>query len=390
MAVSRVIVRSLRFVEIVAVLGAALAIAPPSHAGELALANQPDGSLALKEGEKSVATFTPKTAKDLRGPAVLSTFSASGHALLEVRIPLLGNGPKREEVWIAERAAVGAKSIWWDLAGARDADGETTLVVKASDKGVEEYQTAARLSRCDGTAVPLFRRAWDFGAHAFRAAAPDLPAKAASTVQAHRGGAPTDKPLGGFFFSASSGSSGTGGDASKLRSPVAVNDGNPATVWTTEGSGRGHLLTARSSGGFSITGLRLLPGNTSDEKAFRASAKPRRLSLMFGRDPAQAVDVELVEDADGGAKRFREPFWIALPKPMNSTCVTVVVRETSSEKNAMSIADLDVMTELDGPQAADRLIADLAQGTACIARQPLLVRLGAPALAKTAAAIASA
>jgi hypothetical protein len=52
----------------------------------------------------------------------------------------------------------------------------------------------------------------------------------------------------------------------------------------------------------------------------------------------------------------------------------------------MSIADLDVLTELDGPQAADRLVADLAQGTSCEARQPLLVRMGVP-LAKVAAAI---
>jgi HEAT repeat protein len=195
--------------------------------------------------------------------------------------------------------------------------------------------------------------------------------------------------LGGFFFNAASGSSGEKRDAAKLQSPVAVNDGNATTVWTTDGESRGQILTARSSGGFPITGLRLLPGDASSEKAFRASAKPRRLSLIFSHDPSQNVDVDLVEDADFGARRFREPYWIALPKPVTSTCVTVVVRESTSDKHPLSIADLDVLTELDGPQAANRLVADLAQGTSCVARQPLLVRLGEPALAKVAATIPS-
>jgi len=390
LAVSRDIVRSPSLNLVFAVLGAALANASPSYAGEPVQVTQTDGSVAIKEGVKTVASFAPKTALNLRGAAVLHPWTVSGHALFEVRIPLLGDGPKREEVWIAERAASGAKALWWEVAGARDADGETALVVKVSDQGIEEYQTAARLSRCDGAPVPLFRRTWDFATHAFRATPPELPPRAANTLQARRGGAPVGKPAGGFFFSAASGSSGAAGDAAKLRSPVAVNDDNPDTVWSTEGSGRGQLLTARSSGGFPITGLRLLPGDTSSDKAFRASAKPRRLGLIFGRDPTQNVDVDVLEDADGGSRRFREPLWIALPKPVTSTCVTVVIREATSDKAPMSIADLDVLTELDGPQAADRLVVDLAQGTSCAARQPLLVRMGAPALAKVAAAIASA
>ncbi len=131
----------------------------------------------------------------------------------------------------------------------------------------------------------------------------------------------------------------------------------------------------------------MLPGDTSNEQDFRTSAKPRRLTLIFTRDPAQNVDVDLAEDADGGARRFREPYWIPLPKPVASSCVTVVVRDMTSNANPLSIADLDVLTDLDGPRAADRLVSDLAQGISCVARLPLLVRLGAPALPKVAAAI---
>lgn len=353
---------------------------------------EPSGGISIKEGEKIVASFTPKTAVSERGPATVREVDIASHAVLDVRIPIRrGNDePGREEAWIAEKAASAAKLIDWRVVGAQDADGETSLVLKVAASGIEEYQTAARLSRCDGQPVTLFRRKWDFTGHVFRSAGPELPPPAARSIQGHRGGAPEGKPAGGFFFTAASSTLGAVGDAARLRPPSALNDGNPATAWTTDGDGRGQLVTARSSGGFPILGLRILPGDTSSEKGFRASARPRKLSLIFGRDPAQNLDVELVEDADGGARRFQDPFWVPLPKPVTSACVTVLAREVTSAKMPMSIAELDVLTEIDGPDAAERLVAGIAEGSPCQARQPLLLRLGAPALAQTSAAIVKA
>lgn len=370
-----------------AVIAAAGMNPAPALAGPLVATTDPTGSLTLKDGDRTVATFAPKTAVDQRGKTALRELTVLGHAVIEIRIPVLGEHAARQEVWLAERTAAGAKPIWWDVAGAEDSDGETTLVIAAGERGIETYQLAARLSRCDAVPVPLFRRVWDFASHRFRAQAPDLPAPGAVPVRARRGDAPAGKPLGGFFFTAASSSAGAEGQAARLKPPSAVNDGNPATVWSGADNGRGQLLTARSSGGFAVTGLRLLPGDTRSPRDYRDSAKPRRLALIFARDPGSNAEVELVEDADGGAKRFREPFWIALPKPVASGCVTVVVREATAEKAPLAIADLEVMTEIDGPEAADRLVASLAQGTSCAARQPLLVALGAPALAKVALAI---
>ena len=370
-------------------LGAAWANPALADAG-LSVSTEANGALTLREGDRTVASFAPRTEKDQRGQPKARATTASGHKLVEVRIPVLGEGSAREEVWIADLSAGAPKPIWWNIAGAQDADGETSLVVKVSDQGVEEYQTAARLSRCDGAPVPLFRRTWDGAGATFRRLAPVLPPPATISVRARRGDAsmPAGKPLGGFFFSAASSSTAADGKAARILPPTAVNDGNPATAWSSAGDGRGQLLTARSSGGFAITGLRVLPGDASSEKNFSASAKPRHLTLIFGRDPSQNIEVELAEDADGGARRFREPFWIALPKPVASSCLTVVVRDVTSPKTAMSIADIDVMTELDGPEAIDRLVTSLSQGTSCSARQPLLVRLGSPALAKVSSAIA--
>lgn len=375
--------------------GGSLAAAPEAKPVGLGVATDPSGSLLVRESTqqratetgKVVASFVPKTQPKQRGTASASERQVAGHAVIEVRLPVNLEGARREEVWIAERTAAGAKVIWWDFAGALDPDGETAMAVEVSDTGIHIYQTAARLSRCDGLPVRLFAKTWDFAARTFKAAAPALPARATTSVQARRGGAPDGKVLGGFFFSAASTSAGASGDATRLKPPAALNDGNPSTIWSSDGDARGQLLTARSSGGFPIIGLRLLPGDLASDKAFRASGKPRKLALVFNQNAADNVDVDLLEDGDGGVGRAKVPFWIPLPKPVASSCVTVVVRDASSDKVPMSIADLDVLTELDGPQAADRLVESLAQGKSCEGRQPLLVRMGEPALAKVATAI---
>lgn len=369
---------------------AAMAVSLPAAASSLLATAGQDGTLAIQDGQQLVATFTPKTPAAQRGPVGLREVTVAGHAVIEARIPVHGDGPKREEAWIAERTSAGAKVIWWDLAGATDPDGENRRVIEVNDQGIEEFQTAARLSRCDGALVKLFRRTWSFAKRSFRPAPAEPPARGAVTVRARRSQAPEGKPLGGFTFAAASATADAGNDAARLRPPAAVNDGDPNTVWTADGPGPGQLLTARSSGGFAVTGLRLLPGNTSTEKRYLASAKPKRLAIIVGRDPAWNLEVELEADDLRGLRNHLEPFWIPLPKPVATHCVSVVVRDTTSDKAPLSIADLEVMTELDGPEAADRLVSSLAQSTSCQARIPLLARLGSPALAKVNAAITTA
>jgi HEAT repeat protein len=362
---------------------------PASAASLLATAGQ-DGTLVIKDEQKVVATFSPKTPAAQRGPVGVREIKVAGHTVLEARIPVRGDGPKREEAWVAERTAADVKVIWWDLAGDIDPDGENRRTVEITDQGVEEYQTAARLSRCDGAPVKLFRRTWSFATRSFRPAPPDLPARGDIVVRARRSQAPEGKPLGGFYFSAASATAGAGNNATHLRPPAAVNDGDPKTVWAADSPSPGQLLTARSSGGFAVTGLRLLPGDTSTEARYLASAKPKRLAIILGRDQAQNIEVELDADNLRGVRDYLRPFWIPLPKPVTTHCVSVVVRDTTSDKTPVSIADLEVMTELDGPEAADRLVSSLAQGTSCAARTPLLVRLGPAALAKVNTALATA
>jgi HEAT repeat protein len=369
---------------------ASLPLAIPRAALAWEAASDASGAVEIRDSGKLVASLSPKTPKEGHGQPTIRHVSVADHSVLEVRLPILGEGPKREEVWVAELPSKNV--IWWDQAGAHDVDGETSQQVVVTEKAIEEFQTAGRLYRCDGVPAQLFRRTWDFATRQFKPQPPALPATAPSTIKARRGDAqmPTGKPLGGFHFHAASSSAGAAGDVRRLSAPTAINDDDPATVWTADThQGRGEFFTARSSAGFAITGLRILPGDTSSAKVFTAAARPRRLTLFFGRGPEQSLDVDLVEDADGGAKRFRQPFWIPLPKPVASGCLTVMIREVTTGRAATAVADLAVMTEIDGSQAVDRLVADLASGTSCETRRPLLASIGGAALDKVTAALAA-
>jgi hypothetical protein len=230
-----------------------------------------------------------------------------------VRIPITDDGPKREEVWVAElpKQAV----IWWDEAGSRDVDGETSRQLLVAEAGIEEYQSATRLNRCDAVPVRLFRQIWDFRTRRFKPALPVMPSPAPLTIKARRGDAamPAGKPFGGFHFHVASSSAGAKADVRQVTAPTAVNDGDAATVWTAgAGEGRGIFLTARSSAGFPITGLRILPGDPRSAKDFAAGIRPKRLTLLWGRTPEQSADVELVDESQP-AKHMNEPFWIRCP-----------------------------------------------------------------------------
>jgi hypothetical protein len=382
-------VLSLRQFPFVVLTATLLLLALPRAVFAWEAASDASGAIEIRDGGKPVASFSPKTPKEGRGLPIVRHVSLLGHSVLEVRIPILGEGPKREEVWVAELP--GKNVIWWDQAGARDVDGETAQQIVVTEKGIVQFQTAARVHRCDGVPAQLFRRAWDFASRRFRPEPPALPGAAPSTIKAHRGDAqmPAGKPFGGFHFHAASSAAGVQGDARRLLAPAAIDDDDPSTVWTAEArEGRGEFFTARSSAGFAITGLKLLPGDTRSAQAFAATTRPRRLTLLFGRGAEQSIDVDLVEAADGGTRRFRQPFWIPLPKPVASGCLTVMVREVSSGHGATAIADMAVMTEIDGPQAVDRLVADLAAGTSCETRRPLLASIGEAALDKVTAALA--
>jgi hypothetical protein len=142
-----------------------LLLALPGAALAWEAASDASGAIEIRDAGKIVAGFSPKTPMERRGQPIVRHVLVAGHRVLEVRMPILGEGPKREEVWVAELPAKNV--IWWDEAGARDVDGETAQEIVVTEKGIAQFQTAARLNRCDGAPAQLFRRAWDFANHRF-------------------------------------------------------------------------------------------------------------------------------------------------------------------------------------------------------------------------------
>jgi HEAT repeat protein len=369
--------------------------APPGAAAPPA-----DGSLELRAGAAVLARIAVKTPALRRGTPQVRTLQVQGHRIAEVRVPVRGR--PAEEVWLADLGTKPVRVIWSGVTGPLNADEESGVAVEATPERIYEYQTAAHVTRCDGEAVRLFTRAWDFATSRFRPVLATPPEPAAQRLTARRGdpAMPAGRPLGGFHFTAASTTQGAGADARGLAAPAALDDGDPKTIWAEGmgGDGRGEFLTARASAGrYRIQGLRIIPGDATTPGSFKARNRIKRLTVAFGPQPERRFEVDFPEDPAAAEGKSRQPYWIALPAPVDSGCVTVTIRDVYPGTEAVppgggttAISDLEIFTELDQPAGAERLVADVAAGTECRSRVPLLVSLGDAAVLPTAQAILAA
>jgi HEAT repeat protein len=385
----------MRFLPLVAALVFPTAIA--AAATPVTMAPASDGGIDIRDGKALVAHVALNTAALRRGQPRLRDLIVDDHRIVELRVPI--RGTPAEEVWIGEAGAK-PRMVWSGLTGPRDADGETSIAVEVDADRVLEFQTAGGVTRCDGVPARLFPRIYDFDSGRFRPIMSPLPAPGIEKLVARRGdpAMPAGKPMGGFHWIAASSTRSSGGDARGLGSPVELNDADVATAWAEGmgGDGRGEFVTARTTaGGYAVRGLRVFPGDGASLDAFRAKNRLRRFQIAFGPAREQRFDVELPADPAADAAHWRDPFWVPLPKPMPASCVTVVVTEVALGKDAAppksfgtaAIGELAVFTELDSPEGAERLVADLVGAPDCTARLPLLVGLGPAAVLPTAQAV---
>src|SRR3569623_416004 len=152
------------------------------------------------------------------------------------------------------------------------------------------------------------------------------------------------------------------------------------------------------SGPYHVRGLRIVPGDASSPAAFKARYRNKALSVAVGPEPERHFDVEIPQDpASAGPAKAGAPYWVALPAPVDTACVTVVLRDVyrGSEPGpraggTTAISDLAVFTDLDGAAGVDRLIADTASGSDCASRVPMLASLGEGAVAPLSKALGEA
>src|SRR5450432_2498453 len=374
--------------------------APASVASALQLTTGTGGALEIRNGGDLIVRLAPKTPTLRRGTPALRDRIVAGHRLAELRIPI--RGTPGEEIWIGEVEGRGRRVVWSGTTGPRDADGESSIWVEATPDRVTEYQTAPGVPRCDGQPPRLFLRAYAFDSGRFRPIL-TLPTRGANPLVARRGdpAMPAGRPITDFQWTAASTTRGAGSDARELTPPVELDDGNPATAWAEGlgGDGRGEFLTARAAaGGYAVSGLRIFPGDGASLQALRAGNRVRRLQIALGPAPEQRFDVEIPDDPAADAAHWRDPYWVALPKPIASSCLTVIISDVTHGSGASppksygttAIGELAIFTEADGPGGAARLVSDLAAAPDCAARLPLVVGLGEAAVLPAAQAVLTA
>ncbi|HXI55053.1 MAG TPA: HEAT repeat domain-containing protein, partial [Polyangia bacterium] len=382
----------------------------PLGAAPLAAVAVEGGGLELRTGTAPPLRVVPETPSLRRGIPLVREQAIEGHSLAELRIPVRGSA--RVETWIVDLGSKPPRVLWNGFTGPRDSDEEVAVHVELTADGIVEYQTAAQVSRCDGQPARLFPRVWDFASGRFRPVLSPLPAPASQSIVARRGDprAPVGRSVSGFQWVAASTTAAEGRDARGLTAPSALNDGNAATAWAEGlgGDGRGEFLTARGpAGAAGIQGVRIVPGDASSAAAFRARNRLRRFQLIMGAQADQRFDVEIPEDPQSAPRSESEPwrraYWVALPRPVASSCVTVVIADVYHGSEAApprtfgttAIAEMEIFTDLDQPGGTAHLVGEIAQmadGPAadCAARVPLLVSLGEPAIAPVVQALPTA
>ncbi len=343
----------------------------------LDLASVADGSLALRDGARVVAAIAPKTPARLRGAATVKEVAVEGRRVAVVRVP--GKDKPTTEVWLGLLDSGAARVLWTGMIGAQDADGETSLVLVVDGSGITLYESAGRVTQCDGTPLRIAPRRFDFEAAAFRAAPVPLPPLAAQKLVARRGAARARRPRITFSFTSASAppAESSGEDARALVAPLSLSDGDLETSWVEKGGARGTggVLTARAAGGgFAVSELHIVPGDVHSAEAFAAHGRARTLALVLGPQPEQRFEVTL-EDAGGDRRR---PFVVTLPRPVVSSCVSLQAREVVPGRTGASTVawtEVTVFTDLDGSEGTARLVQDLS-GPSCAARLGDVATLG--------------
>jgi HEAT repeat protein len=367
--------------------------APPigvgAGAARLEVAPVADGSLALREGGRVLAAISLRTPARLRGTPTVKEVAVEGRRVAVVRVP--SHEKSTSEAWVGLLENGAARALWTGTLGAQDADGEIHLVLEVEPAGIVLYESAARVTQCDGTPVRIAARRFDFERGGFQPLAAALPAPGAQKLVAHRGPGRARRPRVSFAFSSASAppADAPGDDARALVAPLTLSDGDLETAWVEKGGprGTGGVLTARAAGsGFAVSELQLLPGDVRSNEAFATHGRARAVTLVLGPAPEQRFEVVLDET---GSHDRRRPFVITLPRPVPTSCVSLQVREVIAGRgSAATVAwtEATVFTDLDGGDGASRLVEDLA-GPNCAARLGDVPTLGAGAGPKLVAAL---
>ena len=296
----------------------------------------------------------------------LESLTAAGRALTHLEI----TGSKGDRVEILAEAGKSGRTLFAGATGSLGVDGEWRQHLRVDASGVLLYQTRADARRCDGQPVYLFPRRYDFTAGRFRPVSARVTAGGgAPVIQASRTPAlaPAAEPMNTFKATFASSQLGDEGSAGNLTRPVELDDGDPATAWAESlgGDGRGEVIIARAPHGHhALRALRILPGDASSPRAFRRANRLRSALLILSAE--HRYRVTWAADPAAARGKEREPYWIQLPRPVKTRCVTLVLDQVfpgtlarGGSGGRTAVSELTLFTELAFGGGGEQLLADL-------------------------------
>lgn len=338
------------------------------------------GTLVLRLGRRGVqrikiAGAAPKGAK-LWGQLVTVTQFKKRYRVLHVRAR--GTTTLEAVLWLRGRRFV---KIWAGAVGPQGVDKEWSrhLVVDPASRQsvpVVLYQNMRGLWRCDGVPAQGLRRGYLFKSRRFVPLFGALPTgqsieQLTATLQAPAGlrSKPLAKPLAPFRFTAASSQVGCAGQASRVTPPSELHDGRPQTAWVEEwgGVGRGELVSGSGTRGYRVRAVRIIPGHAGSAAHWTRYNRLKRIFLLFG--PKLRYEVNFAQDP--GKSAPGTPYWVVFPKPVMSSCLTLMIKEAypgTEHKPAQhkfgdtAISEVTVFTDIDFGNAHETIIRDVGRG----------------------------
>ncbi len=368
-----------------------------------------NGTLVVRLGKGRPQRFkivgaTPKGAT-LWGRLVTVTQYKKRYRVLHIRVR--GAATLEAALWLRGRRFV---KIWAGSVGAQGVDKEWSrhlVVDPANRRGapVVLYQNMRGLWRCDGVPAQGLRRGYLFKSQRFVPMFVALPKAKPSAKGAGAGieqltatlQAPTGvraKPLAPFRFTAASSQVGCGGQASRVTPPSELHDGRPQTAWAEEwaGMGRGEFVSGSGIPGYRVRALRIIPGHAGSAAQWTRHNRLKRIYLLFG--PKHRYEVTFAQDP--GKSAPGTAYWVVFPKPVRSSCLTLMLKEAypGTEYNKgqnkfgdTAISEVTVFTDIDFGNAHETIIRDAGRGRLeRLTAVRMLVRMGREVAPKLRAA----
>jgi len=332
---------------------------------------------------------------DVSGGTALGVPNELGAAVARARLELVGIGAQRrvvvvsvpggrdgrsfQAVVVVPSASQGPEVIFRDWTGLSEGSdgvrqGKVITISEPDDSGARRIVTGlARedLELCGRTAVlaPELLSPKDLRFH---------PAKVQRLPPSEREQAPelTAVRVADSTLPATQGVLHALGASSALGSVSALTDGKVETAWTENrgGTGRGEFVVMRAPPELPLTGFELTPGVAATAPK---SSIPRELWLATKQ---QLFHVTLPDDA---AKAPGARYRVALPKPVQTDCVALVLESAFEERAdaAVSVSELSATTELETSDPKALVGALAGGGERSRAAGALLKALGAPGFA---------